>query len=144
MGSTTQADPLLFRTPQSQFDPTKFFIIGGAGRGGSVLIIDKAAEPRLRDKSKPPVVMGALAGVPRSGMQMTAWGMGFLGWNAKWVVGYPGTNDLTIALERGEIDMTTCFSSKTWSAAANSKSWCSRDSCRTARPPGGRISATRL
>src|SRR5262249_35370683 len=30
----------------------------------------------------------------------------FLGWNTKWVVGYRGTNDLTVALDRGEIDMT--------------------------------------
>jgi tripartite-type tricarboxylate transporter receptor subunit TctC len=50
--------------------------------------------------------MGAVAGVPRAGMQTTAWGIDLLGWNAKWVVGYPGTNDLFVALERGEIDMT--------------------------------------
>ncbi len=61
---------------------------------------------RLHDKSKPPVIMGAVAGVPRAGMQTTAWGIDLLGWNAKWVVGYPGTNDLFVALERGEIDMT--------------------------------------
>jgi hypothetical protein len=39
-------------------------------------------------------------------MQITGWGIGFLGWNAKWVVGYRGTNDVMLALERGEIDMT--------------------------------------
>jgi tripartite-type tricarboxylate transporter receptor subunit TctC len=107
MGASTQADPLFFRLPQSQYDPTKFIIIGGAGRGGSVLIINKDAEKRLHDKSLPPVVMGALSGVPRSGMQTTAWGIGFLDWNAKWVLGYPGTNELTVALQRGEIDMTS-------------------------------------
>jgi len=106
-GSSSLGDPLLYRTPQSQFDPTKLPIIGGAGRGGSVLMISKDAEVRLRDKSKPPVVMGSLSGVPRSGMMMTAWGMAFLDWNAKWVVGYPGTSALTVALERGEIDMTS-------------------------------------
>ena len=50
--------------------------------------------------------MGSPGGVPRSGMQMTAWGIEFLGWNAKWVVGYRGTSELMLALERGEIDMT--------------------------------------
>jgi hypothetical protein len=40
-------------------------------------------------------------------MQITAWGIGFLGWNAKWVVGYSGTSAVTLALERGEIDMTS-------------------------------------
>jgi tripartite-type tricarboxylate transporter receptor subunit TctC len=39
-------------------------------------------------------------------MLATAWGIEFLDWNAKWVLGYRGTNDLMIALERGEIDMT--------------------------------------
>jgi tripartite-type tricarboxylate transporter receptor subunit TctC len=107
MGATTQADPLLYRSPQSQFDPTKFAIIGGIGRGGSVLIINKDAENRLYDKNAAPAVMGAPSGPPRSGMQTTAWGVTFLGWNAKWVVGYPGTRELTIALQRGEIDMTS-------------------------------------
>ena len=33
--------------------------------------------------------------------------MEYLGWNAKIIVGYRGTNDLSIAMERGEIDMHT-------------------------------------
>ena len=106
MGSTSQADPLLYRKPASHFDPTKFYILGGVARGGTVLMIRKDAEARLFDKSKPPVVMGSLGGIPRSGMQTTAWGISVLGWNAKWVVGYPGTNELLLALDRGEIDMT--------------------------------------
>jgi putative tricarboxylic transport membrane protein len=106
MGSTTQADPLFYRKSTSQFDPTKFHLIGGAGRGGTVLLIRKDAEPRLFDKKQPPVMMGSLGGVPRSGMQTTAWGIALLDWNAKWVVGYPGTSELLLALDRGEIDMT--------------------------------------
>ena len=98
MGSTTTSDPLQYRRPQSQFDPTKFHFIGGVGRGGTILIIRTDAEKRLYDKSQPPVVMGSIGGVPRSGMQSTAWGIAYLGWNAKWVVGYRGTQDLFIAL----------------------------------------------
>ena len=107
MASTTQADPLLYRKPQSHYDPTTFSFVGGVGRGGTVLMIRKEALARLGDKQRPPAVMGALGGVPRSGMQMTAWGIDYLDWNAKWVIGYRGTNELMIALERGEIDMTT-------------------------------------
>jgi hypothetical protein len=107
MGSTTQADPMLYRKPQAQFDPTTFSIVGGVGRGGTVLMIRKEAEARLKDKRAAPAVMGALAGVPRSGMVMTAWGVAHLDWNARWVLGYRGTNDLMVALERSEIDMTT-------------------------------------
>src|SRR4051812_45098329 len=105
--ANTMADPLNFRKPQSLFNPADFVVIGGGGRGGEVLMIKTEAKKRLHDKTQPPVVMGSLGGIPRSGMQMTAWGIDVLGWNAKWVVGYRGTNELTLALERGEIDMTS-------------------------------------
>jgi hypothetical protein len=105
--ANTMADPLNFRKPQSLFNPAEFVVIGGGGRGGEVLMIKTEAKKRLHDKTQPPVVMGSLGGIPRSGMQMTAWGIEVLGWNAKWVIGYRGTNELTLALERGEIDMTS-------------------------------------
>ena len=107
MASNSSADPLNYRKPQSKFNPLEFAVIGGAGRGGEVLLINKDAQKRLYDKLATPVVMGALGGVPRSGMLMTAWGIEYLGWNAKWVIGYRGTNELMLALERGEIDMTS-------------------------------------
>jgi tripartite-type tricarboxylate transporter receptor subunit TctC len=107
MGSSTQADPLFYRSPQARYDPTKFEFVGGVGRGGTVLLVRADARKRLNDKSAAPVIMGALGGVPRSGMLMTMWGIEYLGWNAKWVLGYRGTNDLMIALERGEVELTS-------------------------------------
>ena len=107
VNASTTADPLNWRKPQAHFDPTKFAVIGGGGRGGVLLVINKEAEKRLLNKEAQPVVMGALSGLPRSGMQMTAWGIEYLGWNAKWVIGYRGTNELMVALDRGEIDMTS-------------------------------------
>jgi tripartite-type tricarboxylate transporter receptor subunit TctC len=108
MASSTQSDPAFYRVPQAQFDPTKFAFIGGVGRGGTALVINSAvADQRLLDKTKPPVVMGVVGSYPRTGQLATAWGIEFLGWNARWVMGYPGTNDLLVALERGEVDMTT-------------------------------------
>jgi tripartite-type tricarboxylate transporter receptor subunit TctC len=104
--ANTAADPLNYRKPQSRYDPTSFAVIGGVGRGGTAIVISKAAEKRLADKRAAPVAMGALGGVQRSGMLVTTWGIEFLGWNAKWVLGYRGTNELMLALERGEIDMT--------------------------------------
>ncbi|MEA2977350.1 MAG: hypothetical protein QOF19_2870, partial [Alphaproteobacteria bacterium] len=65
------------------------------------------ALPRLLDKSKKPVAMGIVAGQPRGGMRMTLWGNRYLGWNTQWVTGYPGSSDLLLAIERGEIDMTS-------------------------------------
>ena len=60
----------------------------------------------LRDRAAPPVTMGIVAAIPRSGELIAAWGIGFLGWHAKWITGYPGTNALMLALQQGEIDMT--------------------------------------
>lgn len=107
MGSSSQADPVHYRVPQAFYNPASFEIIGGAGRGGTVLMINKEAMRRLNDPKAKPVVMGSLVGIPRSGMLSTAWGIEFLSWNATWVVGYKGTNDLMLALERGEVDMTS-------------------------------------
>jgi len=110
MGSGSVADPINFRKPQAKYDPSKFLFVGGTGRGGTIAIISKEAEARLYDKSKPPVIMGSPGGTPRSGVLVAAWGIEFLGWNAKWVVGYKGTTDLFTALERAEIDMTATSS----------------------------------
>lgn len=107
VASSTTADPHYYRKPQSHYDPSKFGIIGGVGRGGTVLLLRSSEERRLFDKSAKPIVMGATGGVPRSGMQAAAWGIEFLGWNARWVLGYRGTNDLIQALDRGEVDMTS-------------------------------------
>lgn len=110
MGSGSVADPINFRKPQAKYDPSKYLFVGGTGRGGTIAIIHKDAEKRLFDKSQPPVIMGSPGGAPRSGMLVTAWGIEFLGWNAKWVVGYKGTGDLFAALERHEIDMAASSS----------------------------------
>ncbi len=107
VGSSSQIDPINYRVPKAQYDPAKFEMIGGVGIGGTVTIIRNEALPRLLDKGAKPVTMGSVSGVPRSGMQMTAWGIDYLGWNVKWVSGYRGTPDLILALERGEIDMTS-------------------------------------
>lgn len=106
VGSGTQVDPFTYRIANAQYDLTQFAHVGGAGRSGTVMMIDRAALPRLLDRSQPPVVMGALSAV-RSGMMMTLWGGEYLGWNVRWVTGYKGANDLMLALSRHEIDMTS-------------------------------------
>src|SRR5262249_45752105 len=83
-GDSPQIDPIRYRAPQSRYDPTRFEFVGGIGRGGSMIIMDAAAEKRLADRSAPPVTIGAASSVPRSGQAIAAWGIGFLGWNAKW------------------------------------------------------------
>jgi len=105
IGVTTQVDPLVYPGAHAVYDPLSFEYIGGTGRPGSVMIISNDAYPRLNDKTRPPVTMGALAAL-RSSMQMTMWGTEYRHWNLKWVFGYPGTNELKLALERDEIDTT--------------------------------------
>jgi tripartite-type tricarboxylate transporter receptor subunit TctC len=104
-GASSQIDPLLYRKPTAGYDPTKYAYIGGMGRGGNFLLVNKENEPRLHDKTKEPLVMGSNS-APRTGVQMALWGIEYLGWNARWVTAYRGTNDMFLALERGEIDMT--------------------------------------
>ncbi len=105
-GDSPQIDPIRYRAPQSRYDPTRFEFVGGIGRGGSMIVMDSAAEKRLADKSAAPVTIGVASAVPRSGQAIAAWGIGFLGWNAKWVLGYRGTSALMLALQQGELDMT--------------------------------------
>jgi tripartite-type tricarboxylate transporter receptor subunit TctC len=105
-GAAPQVDPMTYRSGNVRYNPSELQVIGGIGRGGSVLLISKDGQARLTNKSADPVVMGSNPGMPRNAMQVTLWGIDYLGWNAKWVVGYRATNDLTLALERGEIDMT--------------------------------------
>ncbi|MGE5539792.1 MAG: Bug family tripartite tricarboxylate transporter substrate binding protein [Gemmatimonas sp.] len=105
-GAGTQSDPLNYRTVNAVYDLTRLEYIGGLGRTGTVVVIRKDALPRLHDKTQPPVAMGALSAI-RSGMQMTLWGTEYLGWNVRWVTGYPGNSDILLALQRREVDMTS-------------------------------------
>ena len=103
-GSSSQADPLVTHKSGALYDPVKLIYVGGVGRGGSVVLINAQSEKRLHDKSQPPLFFGALDG-ERSSEQIGLWGIEYLGWNAKWVLGYRGTSAVMLALERGEIDM---------------------------------------
>lgn len=109
-GSSTQLDPMKYRVSTSQYDPTKFNFVGGISRGGTFQVISKSSEQRLNDKAATPVPVGAVDGT-RSGEQMSSWGMEFLDWNAKWVVGYRGASETSIALERGEVDIVSTSNS---------------------------------
>ena len=109
-GSSTQLDPLNYRVATAQYDPTKFNFVGGLSRGGTFQVISKSGEERLTNKAAPPVPVGAVDGT-RSGEQMTSWGTEFLDWNTKWVVGYRGASETSVALERGEVDIISTSNS---------------------------------
>lgn len=104
VGSANEFDPVRSRSSIAQYDLSKLNFVGGNVRFQSVILISTAAKSRLFDKSAPAVVMGTI-GFPRSGAQTAAWGIEYLGWNARWVTGYKGTAEISMALERGEVDM---------------------------------------
>lgn len=105
-GAGGHFDPLYYRNARAVYDPEKLIYVGGISATGSGLLMNKAALPRLTDPNAVPVVMGA-----SNNIRTTMWGVilgtEILHWNVKWVFGYAGTNDLRLALARGEIDMTT-------------------------------------
>lgn len=106
MGSNSIIDPVIYRNSKAQYDTRDIRMVGGVGRGGTVLFIKKDAEKRLYDRSAEPVVIGTIGPIPRAGMQPAVWSIEYLGWNAKWVAGYPGSNEVMLALDRGELELS--------------------------------------
>jgi hypothetical protein len=106
IGSISTIDPLVYRNANAQYDPRTFRFVGGVGRGGSVIVLNKAAQARLHDKSAKPVMIASVQAMPRPGTQPILWGIEYLGWNGAWVGGYRGTSETMLALDRGEADMT--------------------------------------
>ena len=90
--------------PAIKYDPRKFRVIGGVARPGSLLMIRNDARPRFSDKSAKPVVVGDTDGI-RNWIAMTVWGAEYLGWNLRWIYGYPGSRELQLAIRQGEIDI---------------------------------------
>jgi tripartite-type tricarboxylate transporter receptor subunit TctC len=104
-GSTSQITPdVILKNAAVLYDPTKFEIIGGIASTGTVLVASKAAMERMAATGSPIAV--AQVGGARTGAQMPLWGAEYLGWKIKWVSGYQGTAALTLAVLKGEADMT--------------------------------------
>jgi tripartite-type tricarboxylate transporter receptor subunit TctC len=102
-GSSSYVDANNLRKSVVKYDPRKFLYVGAVARGGSVMTMRKSKVANIYDKSKPPVIVGAVDG-SRSWGQMMLWGKDKLGWNIKFVIGYPGAPSLTLAARRGEVD----------------------------------------
>lgn len=108
VGSASNLDPTMIRTPSVQYDTKKLMMYGGFPAPSGVLILRKDASPRLTDKSRPAVVMGSENAV-RTSDQMAVWGPEYLGWNVRWVVGYPGSAEIVLAAMRSELDMIATY-----------------------------------
>ncbi|HEX9880868.1 MAG TPA: tripartite tricarboxylate transporter substrate-binding protein [Candidatus Binatia bacterium] len=87
-----------------RFDPREFKSVGSINRGGSILMIRREVHSRLTDARAKPVVVGDADG-SRTWLAMTLWGADQLGWNCRWIYGYPGTGEMVLAFRQGEIEM---------------------------------------
>jgi len=87
-----------------KYDPRKNRMIGGVARSGTLLMIRNDARERLTNRSAKPVVVGDSDFI-RSWVAMTVWAAEYLGWNLRWIYGYPGSRELQLAIRQGEIDI---------------------------------------
>jgi len=94
-----------------KYDPRKFKMIGGVSRPGTLLMIRNDARARFTNRSAKPVVVGDTDGI-RTWIAMTVWGAEYLGWNLRWIYGYPGSRELQLAIRQGEIDMWSTQNAK--------------------------------
>ena len=108
----SQTDPAALRETHARYDPATFKLLGGLGAASQGLYIRSDARTRLTDKKAEPVVAGIVGATLRGGTYQIFWGELFLGWNVRWVRGYPSTAELRQAVERGEVDMATFGSTK--------------------------------
>lgn len=104
-GSSSQITPdTVLKNAAVVYDPTRFAIVGGVATTGTVLVANKDAMARMA-KTGAPIAVAQVGGA-RTGAQMPLWAAEYLGWKIKWVSGYQGTAALTLAMLKGEADMT--------------------------------------
>jgi tripartite-type tricarboxylate transporter receptor subunit TctC len=116
--------PLLDDKPETQFDPTKVIYIGSADAGTRICATYQTSKTKtFEDARKQKTILGATAagGATRD--------YGYLhnhtsGTKFDVVAGYKGTADITLAMERGEVDGTCGWD---WSSAKSQKSDWVRD-----------------
>jgi tripartite-type tricarboxylate transporter receptor subunit TctC len=87
-----------------KYDPRKSPPIGSISRGGSVLMVRKEVKDKVTDATGRKLVVGDTDGI-RTWVAMTVWSAEFLDWNLRWLYGYKGSRELSLAMRQGEIDL---------------------------------------
>ncbi|TDI67078.1 MAG: hypothetical protein E2O90_03635 [Alphaproteobacteria bacterium] len=96
--------PVLRGSSAVRYNLLEFGHVGSLDRGPSVQIIRKSALARMRDPKGEPIAMGSVS-TDRTQDSTAVFGAEYLGWNLKFVLGYPASNAIYLAYGRGEIDM---------------------------------------
>ena len=96
--------PVARKTAAVKYDPLQWGFIGSIERGSTILLVRKSAYERMISGKGTPIAAGSVS-TDRPQDAMALYGAEDLGWNIKFVLGYPSSNELYLAFERGEIDM---------------------------------------
>jgi len=96
--------PVARKSKSVRYDPRQWGYVGSIERGATILMVRKTAYDRLMNSKAKPVAMGSVS-TDRPQDSMAVFGSEYLGWNLKFVLGYPSSNQMYLAFERGEIDM---------------------------------------
>ena len=103
VGGGTVAEPLL-GNPQAKYDPRRFNWIGGSTKDNLVCATwNKVPVRTMADVTKRETVVGATGPGSRTLTHPRAFNE-LLGTKFKVVSGYPGGNEITLAMERGEVE----------------------------------------
>jgi tripartite-type tricarboxylate transporter receptor subunit TctC len=101
--ASTIIDQYNRRDPQVQFNPQEYEYVGSIKYADSIVMIRPQAEKQIND-AKNPAVVGDSDGV-RTHVAVTVMAMRYLGQHYRYVVGYPGGKEMSLAIQKGEIDV---------------------------------------
>ena len=105
VGSTSEVTPDVVRkNPVVRYDPQKFEYVGGFATTGVVVVANEKSMGRMQATGEP--INVAQVGSARTGAQIALWGAEYLGWKIRWISGYAGSSQLTLAMLKGESDLT--------------------------------------
>lgn len=109
-------EPLLGATPTPNFEPLKLNFIGNANREVPVCIVRRdAPAPTFAEALKTEIIIGA-TGPGSTVLEYPVFARNFLGAKFRIVQGYPGTREISLALEKGEVHGVCGLG---WSSAKN-------------------------
>ena len=102
--ATAIIDPVVNAQSRAKFDPNKFTFIGSATAESSICYVSaKSRVKRFEDAITHEVILGSTGARGKSSDYPNAYNS-LLGTKFKVVTGYPGINEIGLAIERGEID----------------------------------------
>lgn len=109
-------EPLLGASPSPSFDPQKLSFIGNANREVPVCVVRRdAPAPTFAQALQKEIIIGA-TGPGSTVLEYPMFARNFLGAKFKIVQGYPGTREISLALEKGEVHGVCGLG---WSSAKN-------------------------